>query len=46
MSDQARKNMDVLKPPDNLKPARGIIRGLGISLGLWALALAAAAFWI
>ena len=31
---------------DTLKPARGIVRGLGVSAVLWALALAAAAFWI
>ena len=31
---------------DTLKPVRGIVRGLAISLGLWALAFAAAAYWI
>jgi hypothetical protein len=31
---------------DNLKPARGIVRGLAVSAVLWALAFAAAAFWI
>jgi hypothetical protein len=31
---------------DNLKPAHGIVRGLGVSAVLWALAFAAAAFWI
>jgi hypothetical protein len=46
MRKQARTTLGLPTPADALKPARGIVRGLGISAVLWALALAAVAFWI
>jgi hypothetical protein len=46
MSEPTKTVTDNLKPADALKTARGIVRGLAVSAVLWALAFAAAAFWI